>query len=441
MFQRLGNKALAMPVLWGVLLCCILGLAFAPMLRADPSEVPFIVVNLDEGVSLGATDYNIGQTLADALESGDTSALTETADADEDAGDAGDATSSLSLVITQMASEAEALEALEDTSYYGAIVIPEDFTACQLSATLASGEPAELTVYLNSGKNATLASSMQVVLMQTFLAAGITADVQTLNVADIGGGSLASTAGVQLLVMPLFMLMLVMSLLTALVLWTQDVTGLRARHPIATAGLLVVAVVVLAALAVGLDLLTVTLAGGLTLPVGELFMFLWPTACACMLVLVGLSCVALPLGAVVGIATMALGMGTAMLSAEMLPAFWADYVCPWVPQAFLGNGVRQVISFGTDPLASGWPRLAIMAAIGLVALALACIVACARTRRALQAPAGIGQGVAEDGEPAGDADAADALPEATAAIATADGKTREAGTPARAGAHAGPEGT
>lgn len=55
MLEKLGKKALIAHIGIGIVLCCILSLAIAPMLRAEPQNVPFAIVNLDKGLPLPAT--------------------------------------------------------------------------------------------------------------------------------------------------------------------------------------------------------------------------------------------------------------------------------------------------------------------------------------------------------------------------------------------------
>lgn len=60
MFEKLGKKALALPIGICIVLCCVLSLALGPLLRAEPSNVPFAIVNLDKGAITIAGDSNIG---------------------------------------------------------------------------------------------------------------------------------------------------------------------------------------------------------------------------------------------------------------------------------------------------------------------------------------------------------------------------------------------
>ena len=399
MFEKLGSKAVAAPLVLMVLLCCVLGLVMAPMLRADPSEVPFIIVNLDEGATTMAGTTNVGETLTEALLDGDSSSLLG-GDEEEDDGSVSSVSTSVSMVWTQLDSEEEALAALGNQDYYGAFIIPENFTAQQMSATLGVGDAATITVYLNSGKNAQMASTMQTTLQEAMLTAGIAVDVQTVNDADLGGGTLSGTIGVQMMVMPLMMMCMVGSLLLAMLFWRNDVCGLRRKNAAAAAVVLLVLVAAFSAAAAGCDLCVDIVAGGMDLPVGRLYPFLWAVAGAVMLLFTGLCCLCYPLGALVVVGVFALGMGTALLGPEMLPDFWATYVYPWAPQAYTGTGLRSIIYFGENPLDGDVTRLLIMGGIGLAAVVLAVIVALVGAKRAAVRETGAAEG--EDGEAAGE---------------------------------------
>lgn len=93
-----------------------------------------------------------------------------------------------------------------------------------------------------------------------------------------------------------------------------------------------------------------------------------------MLAFMGICNVFFPLGAFVSILIFACGMGTAMLSAEMLPEFWATWICPWVPQAHIGQALRAILYFDMTPLQSDVNALLVYAVAGVVLLALAVLV-------------------------------------------------------------------
>lgn len=358
MLEKLGKRALAMPVIIGIVLCCILSLAVSPLLRADPHNVPFAIVNLDKGATTIAGTSNIGETLTDNLISGEASLTGD----DED-----DSNTSMQDAIswTQLGSESELQDALDNNGYYGGIVIPTNFTSQQVSSAVGLSNAPEITVYLNKGKNPQMANTMQTTLQAGMLKAGIACNIEVVNDATLGDGTMSDTMAVQMLVMPLFMMTMICSILTSLLFWHKDVTGLRKKSRPQAAAAQAVFVAALSAVVAGLALFIDAVAGGLSLPLGSLFLLCWGSSFCCMLCFVGLCDIALPLGALVAIGTFAFGMGTAMLGPEMLPSFWADWIYPWAPQAHIGNGVRTIVYFGHMP---NQPDLIPLAAFGIVGI-------------------------------------------------------------------------
>lgn len=106
-------------------------------------------------------------------------------------------------------------------------------------------------------------------------------------------------------------------------------------------------------------------------------------ASACiMLANLGLLSVSIPLGALVMLCVFALGMGTAILPPEMLPAFWADWVCPWAPQVAIGDGMRNIIYLGGGAFDVGVPRLLAWGCVGLAALVISVFIPSRKKRSA-----------------------------------------------------------
>ena len=367
MFEKLGKKAIVAPVGIGIVLCCILSLAVSPMLRANPQNVPFAIVNLDKGAITIAGDSNIGKTMADNLVSGEISL---------GSGDDKSSSNSFSDAVswTQLSSEEELKEALANNEYYGGIMIPANFTSQQTNSAVGLSNAPELTVYLNKGKNPQMATSMQTALAAAMLKKGVAVNVEMVNDADIGNGMMSETMAVQMLVMPLFMLSMIGSIIASLVFWHKDATELRKKNVWFAAVAQAAFVLVLSAIMAGLALFIDTVAGGLSLPDGRIYPFIWFACFCCMLCFVSLCDACFPLGALVAVGTFALGMGTAMLVPEMLPSFWADWVCPWAPQAHIGNGVRTIIYFGHMPGSTDLLPLAGFGVVGALALLAATLL-------------------------------------------------------------------
>lgn len=111
--------------------------------------------------------------------------------------------------------------------------------------------------------------------------------------------------------------------------------------------------------------------------------FIWMASLSPMVLILGAVAVAAPLGAFIAAAVIPFGTAAGVVPAEALNAFWRDWVYPWVPQHFIGDGVRQVLFVG----AGAWnPELAGLLWAGVAGLALFA-TACALPTRAAAAPA------------------------------------------------------
>lgn len=54
------------------------------------------------------------------------------------------------------------------------------------------------------------------------------------------------------------------------------------------------------------------------------------------------------LGIIVLAVVVVCGLTAALLPYELLPAFWQDWLYPWVPQRFVADGLRQVLYEGAE---------------------------------------------------------------------------------------------
>ncbi len=207
-FDKLGKKALVAPFCLVIVLACVLSLAVAPLLQASPHDVSLVIVNLDEGVSTPAGTANADAMLASQLTGEEDEAPKEsatamaaiakaaaTASGTETAADAVDAAEAPatsasaamadSLTWETFDTEDELHAQLDGDNVFGGIVIPADFTAQQLAAKSGDADKPHPTVYLNMGKNPQVASSLQTAMAQSLASAGVDADIEMVNNADV----------------------------------------------------------------------------------------------------------------------------------------------------------------------------------------------------------------------------------------------------------------
>lgn len=365
--SKLGKKAYVAPLVIIVVMSCLFALIFVPMLQAEPKHIPFAVVSLDEGGTTIAGSSNIGDTMVETLTEGDGLGAIG-----EDEGSV-DEDMSNTIAWTRFDSEEAVREAIDNNEYYGALIIPKDFTSAQMASMVGLGNAPELTLLLNVGKNPTLANSIQMTLSQAMLKAGVALDVEEANTADIGGGMMASMIAAQFMVMPLFLLSFIPSILVSLLLWPRGAHVSR-QQKTKRLGLQVGYILALSLLnTLCVLFITITLSG-LTLPFADMLWFMWFASACLMLSIVGLCNVSLPVGALIAFLVFGFGMSTVMLAPEMLPEFWADWICPWIPQYHIGQGMRSIIYFKSVPGMSDLIPLIIMAIIGFACMIVAWVL-------------------------------------------------------------------
>lgn len=168
MFERLGARKYAVPIGIIILMSCLMALMFYPMAHMEMKNLPFAVLSLDEGMETAQGTVNVGDTLVDNI----TSATS------------GDDGASSAIAWTRVGSQEELDEALDNGEFYGAIVVPENFTADQMAAQQAKMQE-------------TLAQAQQLQAAQAAAAAAAAqggADPSALAAAAQNGGTDAAAA-------------------------------------------------------------------------------------------------------------------------------------------------------------------------------------------------------------------------------------------------------
>lgn len=394
--EKMRDKAFVIPFAVGIAILCILGIAITPMFSATPKNVPMAIVNLDEGATLpNGEEMNAGDLIVEKM----MNASTETEEGSE-----------APVAWTEVESKQALDGAMDNGDFYGAIIIPNDFTQMQmngqtmvieaiqeqlpslLSATpqmqtnpqalmlpmqeLASSitqaqqsaEKPSVDVVLNLAKSPMLAQTMQTSLTSLLSQAGIQATIETIGEAPSeGSGPLSAMLSVQFMVMPLFMMTIIMGIACSVLLWPRHASRTeRTRAILVQLGYCAVASFVAAVCAYGI----VAWIGGVSIKVLAILL-LWLASFCLMLTTVGLCDIALPLGVFVMLCVFALGMCTAVLPAPMLPTFWVDWVLPWAPQNYIGEGLRNIIYLGGGAFDKGVGALAVWGCAGAIALCVA----------------------------------------------------------------------
>jgi hypothetical protein len=312
---------------------------------------------------------------------------------------------------TEYASQGELDAALEDQDVYAAIVVPQDFTSSRVDAraqvaraqgevlaeqlpalmadpaALAQGpealsgivqglaqiEPAAgapLRIVVNVGKNPMASTAIESMLKEMVGQQTTEYQVDRFNPVTIGGGALNMAQPFALI--PTFLLSLVCSV--ALYLVTRLPAGAGKKAGWRNAAVRGAYALVLSGL-VGFAVTGVLAACGLEIAVGATGAFLWLASLALMLLFVGCFAIAPPLGALAVLACFGCGLAAGNLPFEFLPRLYQDWFYPWVPQRFIGEGLRDIFYQDGGPFNSSAVGLAVVGLIGLAALAGAPLIA------------------------------------------------------------------
>lgn len=389
MFEKMGTKKYAVPfgMVCGFLL--LMSLLMYPMLRSEPANVPFAILSLDQGAETAAGTVNAGDALVDKVSGSQ-------APQDADGEDADGSTES-PIAWTVFTSQSEFDEAMENSEFYGGIVIPEDFTQTQVAAQAASSQVAvasaqvqaaaatgdaqavaaaqaqlaqaqeaaqakpSVQLIIDSAKNASLAQSLQTSLTSMLKDAGIAVEASTVHSADLGNSSAGAMLG-QLSVAPVMAMSAMGSMVLFLV--TRAKKGASRKERAKAFGIQLAYAAGLSLCVALADLFIACVVGGLDLPLAALLLHQWLCSFSIMALLLGVMNVSFGLGALGLIACMGT-MSCAYIAPEMLPAAWLDWVYPWSPAHFVVEGVRQVVFLGAGVVNSDSLSMLVVAAIGL----------------------------------------------------------------------------
>ena len=425
MLERLGNGKFAVPLVAAIAIACVMSLMFFPMANMEMKGLPFAVLSLDEGVEGPQGTVNAGEAIVEGMMA---------------AADDGDSASPIAW--TQVASQEELDEALENGEFYGAVVVPAGFSADQMAAKQAEAQAAlaqaqalaaaqaqaqasggaaaeagaaasqaaeagqaspgaaataaaqaadaeaqvpTLKVILDNAKSPLVASQMKTGVASMFQQLGVGVEVETIHTGDApsaeDGEAASPMAGMmsqQLTIMPLFMISMVGALILSRVLKAKPGAARAERwKSLGVQGACAIALSLAASLCAYCMLRWVA---GVEAPFADFALFMWLASFCVMLLFLGAFNLSPALWAVVAVCAFAGGMACGVLPYETLPAFWQDWVYPWAPQRFIGEGLRAVLYLGEGAWnVAGGPLLAIGATGAALAVAAGLVPARKRT--------------------------------------------------------------
>ena len=389
----IGKKGIALAIAMTIILPLALSLLFYPVANMELKGLPFGVLSLDKGATTPTGDINIGDTLVEKIESG------ELADSiDESSGNSSSSTSE-TISFTKYDSQEALDEAIENGELYGAIIIPEDFTELQVKAMMASQAsqatqaaqvstagaaqaPAEsmanqdvekptLQIVINYAKSPLVATQMETGMASMFSMAEGQFDVE-VSVVNEGAAANAESSNANpmagmLSQMVVLMPILICSIIAGIFivkgfgLNKRKLAAERIRFYVAS----LVANAIVAAVLSLMMFWVITCVAGIPADFSGFFGYCWIVSFFLMTFFGGLASLRGRLAAVVGLLILLLGMTSAYLPVEALPAFWQDWVVPWAPEYYMGNGLREVIFAGGSVWNAGTQCTGIYALVGV----------------------------------------------------------------------------
>ena len=370
MRDRIGIGRYILPLVLVALVACIMGVLFYPMANMQMKNLPFAIVSLDEGATTPQGEMNVGDTMVEKL--------TAAAEGEDSA-----------IAWTVLESQEQLDAALENNEYYGALVIPADYTKAQVAkqmaaaaeaaatgsagataaAATATEETSALTFYLDNAKSPLIAQQMKSNVVAMFEQMGATVDVQIIHQGaqassdnSTSSSPLSSMLGLQIGIMPLCMAAFICAVLVGVVLFPLNKVAKKDRWKTLGQQTLVVAASTLVAAICAYFLMG--WAASLEPAAGPSILFFWMASLCVALILLGAFNLWRPLGVIAFICMFALGMATGTLPPEALPAFWHDWVLPWAPQNYIGQGLRAILFMDAGAWNVGSTPLAIIGVTG-----------------------------------------------------------------------------
>lgn len=416
MFDKLGKRKFIIPFVLPVVVICLFSLMFCPMAQMELKNLPVAVVNLDEGVELPSGTLNIGSEITEGLESGEgiedapvtlgaSAATSQDNKSDEEASDQDSTIMQDALSWSVLESEESAESAFANHDYYALIVIPKDFTLSQIGsrldtfmenateATSAGGsqsagglqenaqlmgviaqlkqqaaevEDGSLKVLIDNAKSPLIATQLNSAMNTLFAQKGISAEISVENAGgyEVDASSpMSSMISQQLVIIPAVIGGLICAILINRVFRIDNSN--KTNEVAQTIGKQLIVALICSLLVALCVWALVGAICGIELPFTNSVLFVGLSTFCFIVLLLGLLDIALPLGVLVAIIILVFGNMLGVLPYEVLQPFWQDFIYPWVPQRFFGDGVRAVMYLGEGAINSATVPLLIAGGIGL----------------------------------------------------------------------------
>lgn len=230
------------------------------------------------------------------------------------------------------------------------------------------GSTAAIKLVINQGKNPMVSNSLGSAISSMGASSGIAFEVTYINPLP-SGMSMGFTH------MILMMLTYISSYATAVVAANLIKFKRDSLKSILASMGIQIAYAVLCGLIIGFCASAIIGWGtGATIPFINLALFVGLASFAFQMLVLGALDLFGTAGMVVPIGLLVIGMGTAYLPTEFLPAFWQDWVYPWDPLRFMADGYRGILYMGQSFWNPSSLPILVLALIGLVLMGIRVVI-------------------------------------------------------------------
>ncbi|MGM9988544.1 MAG: YhgE/Pip domain-containing protein [Bacillaceae bacterium] len=368
------NKILMLVPIVALLITFIFSVVQIPTAKQAPKNVPIAIVNEDVGVDVPTKGkVNFGETIVDLMNK----------TAKEATGEAEPAVKWIAVSDFQ-----KAKKGMDNQDYYGALVIPKDYSLKQASLQTPTPSSPEINIYVNQGKNAVASNAVTQILngivdnmnknvsnqlveglkkqdgkltiqQASVLASPITKNVHYLNPTGTKGNA----------PLALFQPIWIGSLVAAVLLWLSQRKGDQPskKKKVLTISMQIV-VGAIASLVIGFGL-TWMADSMLDFDIANFMdtaLFLSITSFSFILMILAVLMWIGLAGMPIFILLLFFGAPLLAMAPEFMPSFYQDWIFSWLPMRFMIDGLRELFFF-TKELSWNQPT-SILVWIGLGSL-------------------------------------------------------------------------
>lgn len=313
MMKEKVNLKIVAPVI-AIVITFAISLVILPVIKGEAKELPISVVSLDQGMTTPQGEMNLGTQISAGITTKINAAMATKDPAP--------------LKLIEIADQATLDRAFENRDIYGAIVIPADFTAQKLTG----GNPS-ITVMIDEGQSKAVATVLATMITSMSEDSEVPLTIETLH--PVGSEMANGNAN-----MFAFILAWIATLACSIVLTRAFKMGLD-QSIVSKLKLLLLAALTAIIIAACVSFI-LKYEFGLGIEYGTTFGFLSIAVFCLMMLIIGIMSWSFAGGAVIFVTLLLLGLVASNLPYEILPTFWQNYVYPWIPMRFMGDGIKEI---------------------------------------------------------------------------------------------------